>query len=87
VIENPQRFRELSWRSFSSHSKITRGVIRAEKDLIEKYNGRFKSSYYASIAKYISRVGSVKLLDAVTEKDYYDYTYNYIDSLIKEDSE
>ena len=38
--------------------------------------GRENSRFYSEIAKYIMRVGSVKLLDVITEEDIEDITYN-----------
>ena len=37
VIENPERFRTLSWRANSSQKNIVLGALKAEKDIVEKY--------------------------------------------------
>ena len=34
VIENPERFRTLSWRANSSQKNIVLGALKAEKDIL-----------------------------------------------------
>lgn len=70
VIENPLRFRELSWRSYSSEKAIVRGVLKAEKRIKDDFSTFEETGkFYGEIAKYISKLGSVMLLDVMTEKD------------------
>lgn len=87
IIENPERFRNLSWRSSSSEKHIVHGVIRAEKDICDKHGDKVKNSLYSEIAKYVSLYCSVRLVDVITEEDIYSVVYDYMESQInkKED--
>lgn len=71
VIENPSRFRNMSWRSYSSQKHIVLGALKAQKDFEEKYDRVLSSKVFEEIAMYIGRLGSVKLLDAFTEEEIY----------------
>jgi hypothetical protein len=82
IIEKPERFRNLSWRAFSSQKHIVLGAIKAEKDMFEKYKFTEKSKHFTEIAKYISQLGSVMLLDVMTEKDIYNYVFQKYKQLL-----
>lgn len=84
VIENPERFRNLTWRSSSSEKHIVLGVIRAEKDICDKYGDKVKNSIYKDIAKEISLYASVRLIDIVSEDDIYEFVYNKMEELVND---
>ena len=84
VIDKPERFRNLSWRSFSSQKHIVMGTLKAEKRIYEEYGDIEKAKYFTEIAKHISKLGSVMLLDAMTEEDIYEYVYKYYRSIIQQ---
>lgn len=67
IIEKPERFRNLTWRTYSSEKHLVRGILRAEKKFAELYGENNK--YYVEVAKIVSMLGSVKLLDAISEED------------------
>ena len=69
VINNPLRFRELTWRSFSSEEHLVRGALKGEKRAIDERPELEKNEYYPKVGKYISVIGSVRLLDAISEED------------------
>ncbi len=69
VIENPERFRNLTWRSFSSEEHLVRGIIKGEKKAIDENPALEKNDIYPEIAKYVSIIGSVRLLDIISEED------------------
>lgn len=69
VIENPERFRNLTWRSFSSEEHLVRGIIKGEKKAIDANPDLEKNIIYPEIAKYVSIIGSVRLLDIISEDD------------------
>lgn len=69
VILNPERFRNLSWRSFSSKRNIVLGALKAERSVVEELAVEEKAEYYTELAKAISQAGSVRLLDSMSEKD------------------
>lgn len=78
VIDNPERFRNLSWRSFSSQKRIVQGILKAEKRIEDEYNGKVSNNIYPEIAKYVGRYGSVRLLDSVSESDLENVIYQKI---------
>ena len=86
VIDNPLRFRELTWRSFSSEKMIVLGALKAEKRVLAEYphleeNGK----QFAEIAKMLSKLGSVMLLDCMTEKDIEEYIYKKFKAAAEEE--
>lgn len=82
VIENPERFRNLTWRSSSSEKHIVLGIIKAEKDICLKYGNRVKNNIYKEIAKEISLYASVRLIDVVSEDDIYEFVYKKMEQII-----
>lgn len=91
VIENPERYRNLTWRSFSSQEHLVRGVLKGEKRAIDENPGKESNNIYPEIAKYISIIGSVRLLDSISEEDIekmvYDKMLEYINDNNGESSE
>ena len=71
---------------------IVLGALKAEKDIVKKYkdiidvdkikynNG--KGTIYSEIAKQISLYGSVRLIDASSEEDIYNFVYNKLEEMI-----
>jgi hypothetical protein len=86
VIENPERFRNLTWRSNSSEKHLVLGTLKAEKAICDKYGDLVKNSIYPEIAKYISLYGSVRLLDAISEDDIYNVVYEKMEELVKQNN-
>lgn len=86
VIENPLRFRELTWRSFSSEKMIVLGALKAEKRIKEEYPQMEENTkHFAEIAKLLSKLGSVMLLDCMTEKDIEEYVYKKYKVMVEEE--
>lgn len=93
VIENPERFRTLSWRTSSSEKEIVLGVLRAEKDIVEKYSNIInvdkikyndgKGTIYSELTKDISLYGSVRLIDAVSKDDIYEFAYKKLEERVQ----
>lgn len=75
IIENPIRFREFSWRSYSSSKNLIRGIIRGEKRAMEETKKEDKAAYYTELGKFISELGSVHLLDVMSEDDVAEIVY------------
>lgn len=85
IISNPLRFREFTWRNFSSQRHLIRGCIKGEKKAIEEIpNAKESGSLFAKIAKHVSNIGSVRLLDAISEKDIEDMIYKKTKELLTE---
>ena len=82
VIENPERFRNLTWRSNSSQKHLVLGILKAEKAICDKYGELVKNDIYAEVAKYISLYGSVRLIDVISEEDIYNVVYSKMEELI-----
>lgn len=86
VIENPLRFRELTWQSFSSEKMIVLGSLKAEKRIQAEYpHVEENTKHFAEIAKPLSKLGSVMLLDCMTEKDIEEYVYKKYKEMMEEE--
>lgn len=75
IIQSPERYRNLTWRSFSSETHLVRGILRGEKKAVDE-KGYENSEMYPEIAKFISQIGSVRLLDVIDEADIESMVYN-----------
>ena len=95
AIEKTERFRTLSWRTSSSEKTIVIGALKAEKDIVEKYKDIIdvdkisyndgKATIYSEISKKISLYGSVRLLDAASEEDIYNYVYTNMEKMVEKE--
>lgn len=76
VIEVPERFRVYTWRSISSQKHIMLGILKAEKAVVDKY-GKEKEvgAIYKDLVKDVSKLGSVKLIDAMSEEEIQQFVY------------
>lgn len=75
VIANPERFRNLTWRSFSSEEHLVRGILRGEKRAVDEEPDKERNEVYPQIAKIVSEEGSIKLLDAISEAEIEEKVY------------
>lgn len=78
VIHNPERFRNLSWRSYSNLKTVVIGVLRAEKEAEKQLPLDNLNEKYAELAKHISRVGSIKLLDTFSIEEIENIAMSYL---------
>lgn len=85
IVEKPERFRHLTWRTFSSEKKIVLGALKAEYKIYKEYGDIEKTKYFSEIAKYISQLGSVMLLDVMSENDIEEYVYVKYKELLEVD--
>jgi hypothetical protein len=83
IIDNPLRFRELTWRTYSSEEHIVRGVLKGQRKAVAEINDE-NNSIYAEIAKYISRIGSVQLLDIISEDEISELVYEKSVELLRD---
>ena len=65
---------------------IVLGALKAEKRVIAEYPQMEENTkHFAEIAKLLSKLGSVMLLDCMTEKDIEDYVYKKYKAMVEED--
>lgn len=69
VNDNPQSFRNLTWRTYSNDSELVRRVLRIQYKLELIYKQKMTSHVYEDIAKYISSLGSMTYIELLSEKD------------------
>lgn len=82
IIDNPLRYRDLTWRTYSSISQLTRGILKGEKRAVDENPTLEKTDYYQVVAKYFNFVGSVRLLDMISEEDAEELAYNKMIELL-----
>ena len=83
ATQNYMRYREFTWRGYSNNKTIVTGALKGEKKAIAKYGDTIETikDYYPSIAKHISQLGSVMLLDFMREDYILDSVLAFCDSL------
>ena len=88
ATENYSRYREFTWRGYSNNKTIVIGALKAEKRIIEKYGANIESikDYYPMIAKHISQLGSVMLLDFMTEQYIEESVIDFCENLASKNS-
>lgn len=84
VIDNPQRFRNLTWRTYSSRREIVLGTLKAEKKYYDEFGEPKGIKIYDEVSKYISTLGSVMLLDSFDEEQIFDLVYKKMKELTLE---
>lgn len=87
VMENPNRFREISWRTISNYKFVVKAMLKAEIRANHDIVFEEKGAYFSKLAKEICKLGSIKLIDVMDEKELEDYIYNKYIKIITADLE
>lgn len=76
AFENQYRLRNFTWRTYSSEKNVVLGALKGIKKFLYDYDVDEDNDSYIMLAKYISQLGSAKLLDAMDEKYIKDKVYD-----------
>lgn len=76
IMENPNRFREISWRTISNYRFVVKAMVKAEMTVNKELDVSEKGYYYTELAKEICKLGSIKLIDAMEEDEIEKYVYS-----------
>jgi len=87
VMENPTRFREISWRTISNQKFVVKSMLKAEIRVNRELVFEEKGDYFSKLAKEICKLGSIKLIDAMDESDVEEYIYEKYYKIISTDLE
>ncbi len=83
IIENPSRSQEALWRSFSCSSEIFLGTLDAEMKYKEDHpDFTERSDIFSEIAKGVSKLGSVKMLDSFSREEIAAEVYAIYEKLV-----
>ena len=81
AFKNQYRIRELTWRTYSSESHIVLGALKGIEQFFDKNKDiKEKNNSYVELGKYISQLGSVKLLDIMDEQYIQNKVYGFLDN-------
>lgn len=87
VHQNPQRFRNLSWRTYSNNKDLVKKILRIQYKLEYLYKERVNNNIYEEIAKYISQIGSMTYVELLSEKDLETLITQRVEKIFNENSD
>ncbi len=90
ALEKFERVRNLVWRLYSSQEHVIRGILKAHKAINEKYGAEYNvdtAKVHTEMAKIISKLGGISLLDIMDEVRIKDYAYKMYQNLILKENE
>ena len=83
IMENPNRFREISWRTISNYRFVVKAMVKAETAVNKELGVDEKGYYYTELAKEICKLGSIKLIDAMEENEIEEYVYSKYKTIVE----
>lgn len=75
LLTNLETYRNFCYRNMGMLKNVTRSVIRAQKDICEKFGISLVNKQSAAMVKETSKIGSVMLMDVMTEEEIYEIIY------------
>lgn len=87
VMENPYRFREITWRTISNQKFVVKAMLKAEIRVNDEIDFDESPKLFTALAKEICKLGSIKLIDAMDEKELEDYIYLRYKKLVEDEIE
>ena len=83
LLTNTETYRGFCYRNLGMIKNVTLGVLRAEKDFSVITGKPILKKEGAQIVKYASRLGSVMLLDRISEKEMYELVFRAIPKIVE----
>lgn len=75
LLTNLETYRNFCYRNMGMLKNVTCAVIRAQKDICEKFHISLVNKQSAAMIKETSKIGSVMLIDIMTEEEIYEIIY------------
>ena len=75
LVLNMETYRSFCYRNMGMLKNVTLAVIRAQKDICQKYNITLTNKQSAAMIKETSKIGSVMLIDVMTQEEIYKSIY------------
>lgn len=72
LFSNMDIYKELSYRNMGMLKNVTLAILQAQKDICEKFSIPLSKQQILNMIKETSKIGSVMLLDVMTEKEIYE---------------
>lgn len=85
VIEKPDRLRNFTWRNYSDHKTIVMATLKAAMRVLDELELEDKAKYYEELAKRISQLGSVAMLETMSEADLESIIYQEFKDIVLSD--
>ena len=83
LLTNEETYRGFCYRNLGMIKNITLGVLRAEREFSNITGKPILKKEGAQIVKYASRLGSVMLLDRLSEKEMYELVFRAIPKIVE----
>ena len=83
LLTNAETYRGFCYRNLGMIKNITLGVLRAEREFSNITGKPILKKEGAQIVKYASRLGSVMLLDRLSEKEMYELVFRSIPKIVE----
>ncbi|MDE6655703.1 MAG: hypothetical protein K2J85_01785, partial [Anaeroplasmataceae bacterium] len=75
LLANAETYRNFCYRNMGMLKNVTLAVIRAQKDICERFKINLVNKQSAEMVKETSKIGSVMLIDVMTEAEIYAIIY------------
>lgn len=75
LLTNAETYRNLCYRNMGMLKNVTLAVIRAQKDICERLNITLVNKQSAEMVKETSKIGSVMLIDVMTQEEIYEIIF------------
>ncbi|MDE7385359.1 MAG: hypothetical protein K2M84_06340 [Anaeroplasmataceae bacterium] len=75
LMSNAETYRNFCYRNMGMLKNVTLAVIRAQKDICERLNITLVNKQSAEMVKETSKIGSVMLIDVMSEKEVYEIVF------------
>ena len=84
LLSNAETYRNFCYRNMGMLKNVTLAVIRAQKDISEKYKITLVNTQSAAMVKETSKIGSVMLIDVMTQEEIYKLIYPKFVKIVRE---
>jgi hypothetical protein len=84
VNENPMRFRNLTWRTYSNNSDFVKRILRIQFKLELLYKDKISTKTFEHLAKYISQLGSTTYVELLSDEDLENLLIKRVKKLMEE---
>lgn len=82
ILANSESYRNLTFRNIGMLKNVSLAYLSVELDITNKYKKPIPRVAHRELMKEASRIGSVMLIDVMSQKEIYDRLYEWLDDFM-----